>query len=59
MLSKQIVHVIRQGLYLLKLEVGGKIVVNRENLNLRILQNRPFAKIFHQDYLPAYGRSMN
>ena len=39
----------------LKLEVGGKIVVIRENLNSRILQNRPFANIFHHEYFPAYG----
>ena len=32
-LSKQIVHVVRQGFYLLKLEVGGKIVVHHENFN--------------------------
>ena len=41
-LSKQIIHVVLQGFYLLKLEVGGEIVVIRENLNLRTLQNRPF-----------------
>ena len=55
-LCKQIIHVVWQGFYLLKLEVGGKIVVIRENLNSRILQNRPFAKIFHHKYFPAYGR---
>ena len=53
-LSKQIIHVVRQVFYLLNLEVGSKIVVIRENLNKRIFQNRPFTKIFHREYYPAY-----
>ena len=35
---------VRQGFYLLKLEVGSKIVVICENLNSRILQNLTFRK---------------
>ena len=40
---------------LLKLEVGGKIVVIHENLNSQILLNRPFVKIFHCEYFLAYS----
>ena len=54
-LRKQIIHVVRQGFYILKLEVGSKIVVIREILNSQILQNRLFAKIFVVEYFPAYG----
>ena len=32
-MSKHIVHMVWQGFYLLKLEVGGKIVEHRENFN--------------------------
>ena len=45
MLSKQIIHVFRQGFYLLKLEVDGKNCGN--SWKFKYSENRPFAKIFH------------